>query len=257
MKVKKLIVVFLMAACSAFAQFTQISPSDPVGPCTTGIWVNQATGTVWVCDAGVWTKSGTPIASGLITPLGTAPTGTGSVVLGTGPTITAPSIGQSTVTSPYTSFTTLSVPGNLIAPGSTADTIAEYWSQIFIPTSTTLTGACLLNGATVTSDKHIVFLANAAGTIIANSALASVADSGASRYQCQAFTGTIAVTGPGTYFVGTQPNGTTDNFFTYQTGGAPTGYLTGTTVAGTFGTLVNITPSTSFTTAVGPLMLVY
>lgn len=166
-------------------------------------------------------------------------------------------VSQSTTTSPFTAFSTPASPGNLIAPTAVTDTVAEYWSQIFIPTKTTLTGACLLNGATVTTDKHIVILANAAGTIIAHSALAGVADSGASQYQCQAFTATVAVTGPQTYFVGTQPNGTTDTFLAYATGGAPTGYLTATTTAGTFGTLVNLTPPTTFTTAVGPLMYVY
>ncbi len=164
---------------------------------------------------------------------------------------------QSTVSMPYTAFTTLANPNSLIAAGSVTDTIAEYWSQLFIPTNATLTGACLLNGATVTTDKHIYFLANAAGTIVANTSLTSVADSGASRYQCQAFTATVAVVGPQTYFIGTQPNGTTDNFLAYATGGAPTNYGTGLTTAGTFGTLVNITPTVTFTTAQGPLMMVY
>jgi hypothetical protein len=171
--------------------------------------------------------------------------------------LTTPSIGQSTTTSPFTSFATLSNPGNLIAPTAVTDTVAEYSSQIFIPTTTTLTGACLLNGATVTSDRHIVYLANSAGTIIANSVLTGVADSGASQYQCQAFTSPVAVTGPGTYFVGTQPNGTTDTFYAYATGGAPTNYLTVKTTASSFGTLVALTPPTTFTTAVGPLMMVY
>lgn len=165
---------------------------------------------------------------------------------------------QATVTSPYTAITTLNPPFNLVAPAAITDTVAEYWSQIFIPTNMTLTGACLLNGATVTTDKHIVFLANAAGTIIANSALAGVADTGnASSYQCQAFTATIAVTGPGTYFIGTQPNGTTDTFYTYTAKGAPTNYGTGLTTCAVFGTLCNITPTVTFTTAQGPLMMVY
>jgi hypothetical protein len=174
-----------------------------------------------------------------------------------GPTTLTGGAVQSTVTSPFTAFTTYVAPGNLIAPTTVTDTVGEYWSQIFIPTNATLTGACLLNGSTVTTDKHIVFLANAAGTIIAHSNLTSVADSGASQYQCQAFTATIAVTGPQAYFVGTQPNGTTDTFSAYATGGAPTNYGTGLTTAATFGTLVNITPTVTFTTAEGPLMSVY
>ena len=205
----------------------------------------------WSSDSIAATTASATLTSTTIT----SPTITSPTI--SSPTITLPSIGQSTTTSPYTAFTTLNPPFNLVAPAAVTDTIAEYWSQIFIPTSTTLTGACLLNGATVTTDKHIVILANAAGTIIANSILTSVADSGASGYQCQAFTATVAVTGPQTYFVGTQPNGTTDNFYTYTAAGAPTGYLTAKTTAGTFGTLVNLTPPTSFTTAIGPLMMVY
>lgn len=166
-------------------------------------------------------------------------------------------VAQNTTTTPYTAFTTLQQPHDLIAPVAITDTIAEYWSQIFIPTSTTLTGACLLNGATVTTDKHIYILFNAAGAIIANTILTSVADSGASRYQCQDFVTPVAVIGPGTFFVGTQPNGTTDTFFTYTAAGAPTKYGTGITAAGVFGTLVAITPTSAFTTAVGPLMMVY
>jgi len=184
------------------------------------------------------TFSSTVAATGAITP-------TGGVI-------------QSTVTTPYTAFTTLAIPNNIVAPAAITDTVAEYWSQIFIPTNVTLTGACLLNGATVTTDKHIVILFNAAGAVIANSALAGAADTGnASAYQCQAFTAPIAVTGPATYFVGTQPNGTTDTFFTYTAKGAPTNYGTGLTTCAVFGTLCSITPTSTFTTAQGPLMMVY
>jgi hypothetical protein len=159
---------------------------------------------------------------------------------------------------PYTAFTTLNPPFNLVAPAAVTDTVAQYSSQIYIPYNTTLTGACLLNGATVTTDKHLVYLANAAGTIIATSALAGVADTGnASSYQCQAFIAPVAVFGPQTYWVGTQPNGTTDNFYTYTAKGAPTNYGTLLTTSAVFGTVVNIVPTTTFTTAVGPLMMVY
>ena len=211
------------------------------------------------CSArNVWSQLGT--AGGAVSATTLAASGAttlSSTLAVTGTTTPTGGVVQSTVSSPYTAFTTLNPPFNLAAPATVTDTIAEYWAQIFIPTNATLTGACLLNGATVTSDKHILFLANAAGTIIAHTSLTSVADSGASVYQCQAFTATAAVIGPGTYFVGTQPNGTTDTFYTYTTAGAPTLYGTGLTTAGSFGTLVNITPTTTFTTAEGPLMMVY
>jgi hypothetical protein len=165
--------------------------------------------------------------------------------------------GQVTTASPFTAFTTVAAPNSLITAGSVADVNgSEYFSQIYIPTNATLTGACWLNGATVTTDKTIAILFDSAGLVVANTAVAGVADSGASQYQCAAFVATAAVYGPGTYFVGIQRNGTTDNFLTYSTGGAPTNYGTGSQT-GTFATIAKITPTVTFTTAKGPLMMVY
>jgi hypothetical protein len=193
--------------------------------------------------------------------------------------VTAPGGLQSTTgivavnaTAPYTNFTTLVVP----SAGTTAPVIpatatnsgnnAAYWSQIFIPYNVTLTGACWTNAATVTTDKRQVVLWNSAGTVLANSAAAGVADSGnANKLQCTTFSpGTVAVTGPASYFVGFVVNGSTDTFMTYQTGGAPTGYTGGAptgyitgTAANTFGTPTAITAGSTFNTAVGPLMVVF
>lgn len=159
---------------------------------------------------------------------------------------------------PFTAFTTLANPGNLVAPTSVTHVDGTQWfSQIYISNAVTLTGACWLNGATVTTDNTVAFLADAAGNIIANSALTGAADTGnASKYQCAAFTATVNVVGPATYFVGVQTKGATDNFQAYATGGAPTNYGTGSQT-GTFGTLTAITPTVTFTTAKGPLMMVY
>jgi hypothetical protein len=166
--------------------------------------------------------------------------------------------GQVTTAQPYTAFTTLSNPDALVAAGSVSDIAGQEWfSQIYIPSNTTLTGACWLNGATVTTDKRLAFLADAGGNIIANSAVAGVTTASASHYQCAAFTSTVAVYGPGTYYVGVQTAGTTDNFLGYIAGGAPTNYGTGIVASGVFGTLTAITPTVTFTTAEGPLMMVY
>ena len=65
----------------------------------------------------------------------------------------------------------------------------------------------------------------------------------------------IAIPGPAQYFIGTQANGTTDNFQAYATGGAHANYPTGSQ-AGTFGTTANIAPvPTTFTASKGPLMM--
>jgi len=165
--------------------------------------------------------------------------------------------GQTTTATPFTAFSTLSTPGNLIAPTSVTSVAGTEWfSQMYIDTNATLTGACWLNGATVSSGNTIAFLADASGAIIANTALAGTADAGASQYQCAAFVATTAVYGPGTYFVGIQKSGTTDNFLAYATGGAPTNYGTGS-LTGTFGTLTALTPTVTFTTAKGPMIIVY
>jgi hypothetical protein len=99
----KLVTLFaalmLLSSC-LFGQGAAVnfSPSDPSGTCTVGLWIRQDTGAMWVCNAGAWGKSGVPIASGLVTPLNTAPQGTGAVVLATSPTITTPVIsGHSTI----------------------------------------------------------------------------------------------------------------------------------------------------------------
>ncbi len=158
---------------------------------------------------------------------------------------------------PYTFFTTLSNPGNLIAATSVTDTAGgEYASQIFIPANVTLTGACWLNAGTVGTDKRLAILWDASGAVVANTATAGVTVAGASQYQCAAWTSTVSVVGPATYYVGVQTAGTTATFYAYATGGAPTNYGTSLTT-GTFGTVTAITAPTTFTTAQGPLMMVY
>ncbi len=156
---------------------------------------------------------------------------------------------------PYTAFPTLS---DATVGATTTQVAGTIWfSQLFIPANATLTGACVLNGATVGTDKYIVALYDAAGNVLANSATAGTTTASASLYQCIAFASTVSVTGPASYFAAIQTNGTTDNFFTYKTGGAPLKYGT-QSQTGVFGTVAAMTtPTTTFTTAKGPLMIVY
>lgn len=165
--------------------------------------------------------------------------------------------GQAPVTTvqPFTAFTTLS---NSIAGVSVTDVNGTIWfSQLQIPNSATLTGGCVLNGATVGTDKWIIALYDATGVLVANTALAGTTTAGVSLYQCIAFTSTLAVVGPGTYYLALQGNGTTDNFQAYKTGGAPTNYGT-QSQTGVFGTLAAMTtPTVTFTTAKGPIGMVY
>jgi hypothetical protein len=167
------------------------------------------------------------------------------------------SLAAVTTNKPYTAFTTLSSP-NAIATTSVTDVAGTIWfSQLYVPYSATLTGACVLNGATVGTDKWIVALYNSNGVLVANSATAGTTTATASKYQCIAFAATVTVYGPGTYYAALQGNGTTDNFQAYATGGAPTNYGT-QSQTGTFGTVAAMTtPTVTFTTAKGPLMMVY
>jgi len=165
---------------------------------------------------------------------------------------------QPASTSPpnYSMFTTLSVP-NAIATASVTDVNGTIWfSQVSIPYNSTLTGACVLNGATVGTDKWIVALYDSTGALVANSATAGTTTATASKYQCIAFTAQVNVVGPQTYYLALQGNGTTDNFQSYAANGAPTNYGTNSQT-GTFGTLASITPTVTFTANKGPLMMTY
>ncbi len=158
----------------------------------------------------------------------------------------------------YTAFATIAPPKG-IATTSVAHVDGTIWfAQIRIPNTTLLTGACQLNGATVTTDNTIVALYDSGGVLLANSAVAGAADtSNASIYQCQAFLTAVVVPGPATYYAAIQTKGTTDNFQAYAAGGAPTNYGT-QSQTGTFGTLAKMTtPTVTFTADKGPLMIVY
>lgn len=158
---------------------------------------------------------------------------------------------------PYTTFTTISPP-NPIATTSVSDVAGkEFFGQLYVPSNATITGLCVLNGATVGTDKWILALWDAAGNVLGNTALAGTTTAVASKYQCIALVAPINLTGAGSYFVGVQGNGTTDNFQAYATGGVPTNYATGTKTGGAFGTITAIVPTTTFTTALGPLMMTY
>ena len=165
--------------------------------------------------------------------------------------------GQVTTSQPYTAFSTFPVAlVGLIT--STTDVAGQIWfSQLFIPSSTTLTGICILAGGGAMTDNWIGGLYNAAGTLVANTALAGTALATASAYNCVNFTATVAVTGPQTYFAAFQGSGTTaGQMYIYGTKAAPNNYGTGTQ-AGSFGTLAAITPTVTYTAAKGPVMSVY
>lgn len=139
---------------------------------------------------------------------------------------------------------------------TTPSATTVYMTQIQIHGSVTLTGIKVNNAATVGTNKYIAVLFDNTGAVVAKSALAGVTTAGASVYQALPFTATVAVTGPGIYWIGLYVNGTTDRFYTLpasKEGGGLAGSVTGQT----FGTVVAVTPPTTFTADKGPVAFTY
>lgn len=130
-----------------------------------------------------------------------------------------------------------------------------YVASVYVPRQMTITGVGVLNGATVGTNNGIVGLYNAAGALVANSALAGNVTSGANAFQQRAFTGTYVALGPALFYVLYQANGTTDTLRTVATN-TFIDVLTKSDT-GAFGTLTALTPPTSFTADVGPIAYVY
>jgi len=127
-----------------------------------------------------------------------------------------------------------------------------------LPSNKLLTGIGLLNGATASTDNHLVALYDATGHLLANSATAGVLAAGASDYQYIPFTAKFYAVGPAQYYACYQTNGTTGlvHMVDSATGADPlwAGYI-GTQ---TFGTIpATITVPTTFTTAQGVMVAFY
>ena len=118
-----------------------------------------------------------------------------------------------------------------------------------------LTGIGVLNGATVGTDKGIVYLYDSAGNLLANSALAGATTSGANAFQQYVFTAPYTTLNPGRFWIGYQSNGTTDTLRTIAASTWADVLTTG--VTGTFGTAATLTPPATFTADKGPYAYVY
>jgi len=131
-----------------------------------------------------------------------------------------------------------------------------YFINLWMPISKSLTGAAVLNGATVGTDKWCYYLANNAGTVVAQSAAAGVTTSGANAFQEIAFTAPYTVAGQSNYWLIIQGNSNTD---TLRTVAASTyKCFTGIkTAAAAFGAETSITAPTTFTADLGPIGYVY
>lgn len=129
------------------------------------------------------------------------------------------------------------------------------YTEIFVPHYNTWAGAGVLNGTTVGTSKYIYALWGSTGTLIANTAVAGTLSANASVMQNIAFTAPVNLA-PGRYFLGVQMDVATDTV-RHLLAANGSNVICGTQ-AGTFGTVPNITTvSTTFTTAVAPIMQLY
>lgn len=153
-------------------------------------------------------------------------------------------------------------------PGATALTALEtagtaagasteiYCSEVDLPFSMVLTGAAVLNGTTVGTNKHFYILYDSTGAVLANTAVAGVTTSGASTYQKINFVNKYYAVGPARYFACDGINGTTDTI-RHAITAVNDNILGGTITAQVFGTAAAITVPSTFTTAKVPYFLVF
>lgn len=135
-----------------------------------------------------------------------------------------------------------------------------FYRKFTISQPITLTGLQYLIGATGGTDLVVGYVFNAAGQAMGNTNLAGATVGTALSWQQLAFvsgSGTTAVplTLPaGVYYIALQMNGTTARFATYNAPGLT--LVTGSTT-GAFGTQGTITPATTYTANLGPVLVPY
>lgn len=131
-----------------------------------------------------------------------------------------------------------------------------FMTQVQVHSGATITGIAINNAATVGTNKYIVALFDYQGKVVATSALAGVTTASASVYQKVPFTAPVLLSGASAYWIGLYINGTTDAFYTLPASKAGGG-LAGTVTGQTFGTVVAVTPPTTFTAGAGPIAYTY
>lgn len=134
---------------------------------------------------------------------------------------------------------------------TTPTTSTLYHGSIFVPANMTITGIQYMRGsAGITSQKVIVTLHNAAGTLVANSATAGTTVGTASQAQSVAFTSPYAAVGPAWYFVGVNfDTGTAALFQTIPAFCGCGNGVVGNSIVQTFGTPTTLTPIPTTLTA--------
>jgi hypothetical protein len=208
-------------------QFNYAVTGLPAGACTyasltTVPYINLAKGTISNCLGGQWVTGSGTAASHIQSPV-------------TGATLAT------------------SLPLGTAMPVTDMGCI-----EVDMPGTKLLTGIGLLNGATASTDNHLVALYDGAGNLLANSATAGVLAAGASDYQYIPFTSKYFAVGPALYYACYQTNGTTGLVHLAAAASGGDTVWAGYIAAQTFGTIPStITVPTTFTTAQGPMIALY
>lgn len=126
----------------------------------------------------------------------------------------------------------------------------QYFVEHFSPTDRLVTNLAALNGSTAATDKVIYFICDNTGAVLATTTLAGVVCATGDTFQSIALTAPITISA-GRYWTGFQVNGTTTK---HRTIAASTFTNATGSLAGSFGTIAAITPTTTTTAGVGPFM---
>ncbi len=139
---------------------------------------------------------------------------------------------------------------------NTADVNGQLWiTDIFIPTNQTITIIGVLQGGTATTDNILVALYDPTGKLVTTSALTGVVLSGANTFKEITLLNSVTLSGPGTYYIAVQGNGTAAGAL--QILASPNIQNRTAVVAGTFGTVpATITLPTAWTTGQAPVVYV-
>lgn len=133
----------------------------------------------------------------------------------------------------------------------------RFTASVYIPHNVIVTGIGFLVGSIGGTDKAIVELHDADGTLLGNSAVAGVTVGTAATMQDLPLTTPIEVVGPGWYFLSVTFNGATAKLRALAAATAMASTALTKSAAGTFGTVGALTVPTTFTADVGPIAYTY
>ena len=130
---------------------------------------------------------------------------------------------------------------------------SRYYTGITFGFSTLVTGLEVLVGGTGGSDLWILELHDSTGALVATTTISGTTAGTANTFQRIALT-TPYTAAAGQYYIALQSNGTTATRGTYNSAGLP--LLVGS-ATGTFATGAAITPPTTYTASIGPMVSIY